>query len=1240
MRNIFKKSLLFIAASMVAGSILAQVQSFSAAEIVAGTQKGAVTASTTFAIKNSAQICKTGSQSTKVDVVEGNSSASGVDEKYVQIVSTSQISKLYLHATYNSSGSGKKMVFVYWAEGVTPTIDNVLSAELVTFPGYDGACDANYVTVTPPAGARTLRIYRQLKNFDGTGYKKGTNWGDNTTYFIVDMDVTAGPAPKSTDATLSDLQVGGVTIDGFSSSKTDYTYTIAATATTMPSVTATKHDSKASDPVITQATMPTVGNPTQATVVVTAEDGTTKMTYTITFTRAELSHDATLKAIMVDGNAIQGFSPSTKTYNVTVPYSQTAIPVVTATTNFSAATYIVTNPSGVEGTATIVVTAEDGTTKETYTVNITKATPSNDATLKSLSYSGTSIPGFSSSQQTYSVDIQSGSAVPLLQGVANHSFATISYQQVTSLNGTATATVTAEDGTTTKTYSVTFKEIVGPQVPQTDLLIHVPEVYEAKDIAGGYGTPLTAIDGHEYEVYYTQRTGEGDYPTFSTTLSDEGKSNGISGSTTKTKNVGRPGDTWFEGTITEHSECKNASSEDEFVFATKMIREHRLSSTNNYQFHIKGYDQFSFWGMDKKLDPKNGNQVFVVKIDGVEQPMEYSTDKYSIRRFNITTARHLIEISTTKETSTNKCVMGGFSLRVAQEPRTKWLKGNDSTQKVNAFGTINPITYVTKYNNIAGAETKLEWLGTAVDGIALQKIEGDLTDTLILSGTANAPIGEYKYAVVAYYNGVETSRAEGKFKVKYEIKAITEADVEADQGEEMDAIKCRYYVYDATTDIIFKWINGLDAPGVTTSAKNGIYTIGGTPTTVGTYHYLVTVTGGDTIMGTISVKSADLGVNPILYLYKNTFAYEKDYVYTYLKNSGYNLREKKAKDDLRPANQYAKYKWILISEDVDANNPEVYKILRGGSHLPVLNMNAFSYAHPIDSLTPEYGGTWGEPNNGSLSENGKSITVLRDDHPIFSKMHKKQGDQIQVLDSIDRKGLMPIKVNKQGSLCLATALTRDREDYYGDGELETFLHEIPAGLDGNNTKYICFPLSMNSSKYMTVEGKNLLNAVIAYLTNEQEASVERPELRITEFKLGDIEIIPEIGSYSIMLEIDTLEHPELADLSAVTPEITLASEYTHTIPAQGEPVNLSIAEYLPFEYVVSDYIHREVYEITVVYRKPQGIEDVYTAGEWVNIFDIYGRKVTTTNEDIYSMPLPRGMYIVVTANGQTLKIMR
>ena len=80
-------------------------------------------------------------------------------------------------------------------------------------------------------------------------------------------------------------------------------------------------------------------------------------------------------------------------------------------------------------------------------------------------------------------------------------------------------------------------------------------------------------------------------------------------------------------------------------------------ASDTYQFHVKGYDQFSLWGMDKKLDPKNGNQVFVVKVDGVEQPIDaslYNTESYTIRRYDISSGEHLIEISTTC-TGSNVC---------------------------------------------------------------------------------------------------------------------------------------------------------------------------------------------------------------------------------------------------------------------------------------------------------------------------------------------------------------------------------------------------------------------------------------------------------------------------------------------------------------------------------------------------------------------------------------------------------
>ena len=104
--------------------------------------------------------------------------------------------------------------------------------------------------------------------------------------------------------------------------------------------------------------------------------------------------------------------------------------------------------------------------------------------------------------------------------------------------------------------------------------------------------------------------------------------------------------------------------------------------------------------------------------------------------------------------------------------------------------------------------------------------------------------------------------------------------------------------------------------------------------------------------------------------------------------------------------------------------------------------------------------------------------------------------------------------------------------------------------------------------------------------------------------------------------------------------ITLVDPRTHVLPVIEESMDLRFAAYIPRTFVVTDYINRRAYTFTVAYEQKQGIEEVYEAGMWVNVFDIYGRKVATTNENIYSMELPQGMYIVVTESGQTIKIMR
>lgn len=1081
-------------------------------------------------------------------------------------------------------------------------------------------------------GSKTVSVSNK------SGYIKiATVASSSGKYAAIDNIAITYQAGPSTDATLKSIVYGSdqTPVPGFKADQLSYEVELPATEIGAPSVQATANDSKASINYTQATTLPGT-----AKIDVTAEDGTTKLQYTVTFTKesanpkvesatwANIRGTATIDQVnlTITGQVLNGSSLTVEP-QFTGKYLNSYTPL--GAQDFS------------QGPINYTFQASTGETT-TYAVTITESPAvSSDATLKSLTYGGTAVPNFSPSTYVYNIELTAGiKTPPTIAAVANDAKATMEVTQAQSVPGSGKVVVTAEDETTSLTYTINYTV----QVPQSGLTIHVPEIYEAKEIAGGYNGTLSVVNGREYEVYYA--TYDNNSSHLQVAVTPGLKLNGITYTTTDNYSC-KANDGWFEmHTTTSKSDFKDRASSDLDEFKSGEWAVHKLLNNGYYKLHIKGFDQFSFYGKDNSttIDPntESKNKRFQVYIDDVLQPETQMSTTGTIRRYDITTGEHVIEV---RGIGSSNNEFYGFSLRVAQEPRTKWLKGNDSTQKVNAFGMIAPITYVTKYNNIAGAETKLEWLGTAVDGISLQKTEGELTDTLILSGTANAPIGEYKYAVVAYYNGVETSRATGSFFVKYQIKATTETDVDAEQGDEMDEVKCRYYVYDETTDIIFKWINDVAAPGVTTKANNGTFTISGTPTTIGTYSYLVTVTGGDTVSGIINVKSADLGVNPILYLYKNTFAYNSDYIYTYLKQSGYNLREKKAKANLRPTSQYAKYKWILISEDVDADNPEVFQLMRG-AHIPVLNMKAFSYSHTIDSLQDKdgYANPWGEANNGSLNENGKSITVLREDHPIFQAMHKKQGDKIQVLDSIDRRGLMPIKVTKQGSLCLATALTRDREDYFGDGDPETFLHEY-TGLSGNDAKYICFPIAMNSSMYLTAEGKDLLNKVIQYLTNE-EASVARPDLHITKFKVGEANVTINEGiTNTITVEIDTIEHPEMAGITKVIPETEVADPHTHIVPpfpALGDTLDLSIAQYLPVDYVVTDYIHRKVYEVTAVYRKPLGIEEVeaYSVGQWVNVYDIYGRKVATTNEDIYTMSLPRGIYIIVTENGQTLKISR
>ena len=119
------------------------------------------------------------------------------------------------------------------------------------------------------------------------------------------------------------------------------------------------------------------------TIEVTAEDGETTRTYTVAVTRAAaLSTDATLSGLTLSGIDFGAFASGTTSYSAQAANSVSQT-TVTPAVNHSGASYViklggVTDADGVvslsvgSNVITVVVTAEDDSTSQTYTVTVTR----------------------------------------------------------------------------------------------------------------------------------------------------------------------------------------------------------------------------------------------------------------------------------------------------------------------------------------------------------------------------------------------------------------------------------------------------------------------------------------------------------------------------------------------------------------------------------------------------------------------------------------------------------------------------------------------------------------------------------------------------------------------------------------------------------------------------------------------------------------------------------------------------
>jgi hypothetical protein len=349
----------------------------------------------------------------------------------------------------------------------------------------DGATGATY-TVQPSDLGHAFMVGVTAYNAQG----QTTVYGPTTTRL-------AGPP----SAALAGLTVNTGTLSpAFDAATGSYSLTVPYSTSTI-ALTPTLDDANATVKIngIAATSGTAVSKPLSVgantfTTVVTAADGTTTHTYTVTVTRAAAARIATLAGLTVgQGTLSPAFTANTPIYTVSVPNSVSSF-TYTPTAAEAHATLTVKNgissfvqavsgqavtaplPVGVTSFAVKVI-AEDGTTFDIYQVRVTRAISlSSDATLSALALgNGTLSPAFTSATTDYSATVPytTGSLdlTPTTGGAAatvtvNGAAITSGHAQSETLGvgvNTFTVTATAEDGTNIRTYTVTVTRAAASQ---------------------------------------------------------------------------------------------------------------------------------------------------------------------------------------------------------------------------------------------------------------------------------------------------------------------------------------------------------------------------------------------------------------------------------------------------------------------------------------------------------------------------------------------------------------------------------------------------------------------------------------------------------------------------------------------------------------------------------------------------------------------------------------------------------
>ncbi len=330
--------------------------------------------------------------------------------------------------------------------------DNVLLADIkvggVTISGfapdvfeYDYELEAGTtalpeITYTP--GDEYQRVYVNKGGVKGvTTLRTIAETGDGRTYSI-NFSVQ-----KSESANLKNIFIDGVALEGFTPDNYSYTYTLSPQAVVSPAITVEKDGNQ--DVVITKPQLEGTAN-----IKVVPEEGAVNV-YVIKFVSAE-GGNCNLADISVNGVTVEGFNPETTEYRIRLAQGTHSLPAISYVKGDEKQRVELVE-GGVNGTSTISVMAENGSTKVYYLKFSTEK--SSDSLLSDIMLDGVSIEGFNPEVYEYTYYLEKGQACPSVVAVKSHTSSRLN-EVIPSFNGDAVFYVTSEDGTERATYTVHF----------------------------------------------------------------------------------------------------------------------------------------------------------------------------------------------------------------------------------------------------------------------------------------------------------------------------------------------------------------------------------------------------------------------------------------------------------------------------------------------------------------------------------------------------------------------------------------------------------------------------------------------------------------------------------------------------------------------------------------------------------------------------------------------------------------